>query len=162
MGLLSLRYMICLLLGCRATVEAANGTVSSPSFGLANYPSNQECLLRIHNPSNTALSLKFDFFSVHGSDSVQVFDGISTSGLRLHPGSGFSGTTVPKITLTASNGTMLIRFTTDALHNSKGWHARYSAGNLSKYFLHCQGRLLKYAATVHTFLGLLFLIKVSV
>lgn len=141
-------------------MEAANGTVSSPSFGLANYPSNQECLLRIHNPSNTALSLKFDFFSVHGSDSVQVFDGISTSGLRLHPGSGFSGTTVPKITLTASNGTMLIRFTTDALHNSKGWHARYSAGNLSIF---CIVRDFSNMRPLEkTFLGHFFLNKVNV
>ncbi|XP_054265760.1 uncharacterized protein LOC128988471 [Macrosteles quadrilineatus] len=113
--------------GCRATVDTANGTVSSPAYGLADYPSNQECLLRIHNPSGSALSLKFDYFNVHPSDTVQVFDGTSTSGLRLHPGSGFSGTQVPKITLTASSGTMLIRFTTDALHNSKGWHAQYSA-----------------------------------
>lgn len=120
----------CAFTGCRATVETANGTVSSPAFGLANYPSNQECLIRIHNPSNSALSLKFDFFAVHPSDSVQVFDGTSTSGLRLHPGSGFSGTVIPKITLTASSGTMLVRFTTDALHNSKGWHVEYSAGRV--------------------------------
>ncbi|KAG8295757.1 calcium ion binding [Homalodisca vitripennis] len=113
--------------GCRATVETANGTVSSPAYGLADYPSNQECLMRIHNPSGSALSLKFDYFNVHPSDSVQVFDGTSTSGLRLHPGNGFSGSAVPKITLTASSGTMLVRFTTDALHNSKGWHAEYSA-----------------------------------
>lgn len=65
---------------------------------------------------------------MHQSDSVQVFDGTSTSGLRLHPGNGFTGSTVPKITLTASSGHMLIRFTTDALHNSKGWHATFSAG----------------------------------
>lgn len=65
---------------------------------------------------------------VHSSDSVQVFDGTTTSGLRLHPGNGFTGNQVPRITLTASSGDMLIRFTTDALHNAKGWHATYSAG----------------------------------
>lgn len=65
---------------------------------------------------------------VHPSDSVQVYDGVTTSGLRLHPGNGFSGNSVPRITLTASSGDMLVRFTTDALHNSKGWHATFSAG----------------------------------
>lgn len=127
--------------GCRATIVTANGTVSSPAYGLADYPSNQECLLRIRNPSGSALSLKFNYFNVHPSDSVQVFDGTSTSGLRLHPGSGFSGSALPKITLTASSGTMLVRFTTDALHNSKGWQAQYSAGNWSLSVLHFHYKL---------------------
>ncbi|CAB0001395.1 unnamed protein product, partial [Nesidiocoris tenuis] len=66
--------------------------------------------------------------AVHQSDSVQIYDGTTTSGLRLHPGDGFTGNQVPRITLTASSGDMLVRFTTDALHNAKGWHATYSAG----------------------------------
>lgn len=59
---------------------------------------------------------------------MQVYDGSSTSGLRLHPGNGFSATNNPKITLTASSGEMLIRFVTDALHNQEGWEATFSAG----------------------------------
>ncbi|TMW39648.1 hypothetical protein DOY81_015274, partial [Sarcophaga bullata] len=73
------------------------------------------------------LSLKFDKFIVHKSDNVQVFDGSSTSGLRLHSGNGFTGTTAPKLTLTASSGEMLIKFTSDALHNAAGWSATFSA-----------------------------------
>lgn len=57
----------------------------------------------------------------------QVFDGSSTSGLRLHSGTGFTGTAAPKLTLTASSGEMLVRFVTDALHNDKGWSASFSA-----------------------------------
>ncbi|XP_075226178.1 sushi, von Willebrand factor type A, EGF and pentraxin domain-containing protein uif [Lycorma delicatula] len=113
--------------GCRATVLATNGSLTSPAYGLAPYPSNQECLLRIKNPNNGPLSLRFNTFDVHNSDTVQVFDGASTSGLRLHPGNGFTGNTAPKITLTASSGQMLVRFNTDALHNSKGWRATFSA-----------------------------------
>ncbi|XP_073992974.1 sushi, von Willebrand factor type A, EGF and pentraxin domain-containing protein uif isoform X1 [Rhodnius prolixus] len=113
--------------GCRATIVASNGTLTSPAFGLSNYPSNQDCLLRIKSPNRAPISLRFDSMIVHASDTVQVYDGVSTSGLRLHPGNGFTGNQVPRITLTASSGDMLVRFTTDALHNSKGWHATFSA-----------------------------------
>nr|XP_022919679.1 sushi, von Willebrand factor type A, EGF and pentraxin domain-containing protein 1 isoform X1 [Onthophagus taurus] len=113
--------------GCKAMIVAKNGTLTSPAFGLANYPSNQECLFKIKNPGGGPLSLNFIKFDVDKSDNVQVYDGSSTSGLKLHSGSGFSATSLPKITLTASSGEMLVRFTSDALHNSKGWEASYSA-----------------------------------
>lgn len=112
----SLRY----IQGCKATITARNGTVTSPAFGLADYPKNQECYFTIRNNARAPLSLKFDKFTVHKSDNVQVFDGSSTSGLRLHSGNGFTGTAAPKLTLTASSGEMLIKFTSDALHNAAG------------------------------------------
>ncbi|XP_073822904.1 sushi, von Willebrand factor type A, EGF and pentraxin domain-containing protein uif isoform X2 [Musca autumnalis] len=119
----SLRY----IQGCKATITARNGTVTSPAFGLADYPKNQECYFTIRNSMGSPLSLKFVKFMVHKSDNVQVYDGSSTSGLRLHSGDGFTGTAVPKLTLTASSGEMLIKFTSDALHNAAGWSATFSA-----------------------------------
>ncbi|KAE8738022.1 hypothetical protein FOCC_FOCC016509 [Frankliniella occidentalis] len=113
--------------GCQPTIVAKNGTIASPAFGLKDYSSNQDCLYRIRNPGGGRLSLALDHFQVHQSDMVQVYDGASTSGLRLHPGNGFSADSVPRITLTASSGGMLVRFQTDALHNSKGWKATFSA-----------------------------------
>lgn len=113
--------------GCRATLLAYNGTIQSPAFGLSNYPNNQECLFKIKNPNQTPLSLRFDKFTVHSTDSVQVFDGSSISGLRLHPANGFTGTAIPKITLTASSGEMLLRFVSDSLHNAAGFAATFSA-----------------------------------
>ncbi|XP_045468348.1 sushi, von Willebrand factor type A, EGF and pentraxin domain-containing protein 1 isoform X2 [Harmonia axyridis] len=113
--------------GCRATIESTNGTVSSPAFGLTEYPSNQECLYKIKNPEGGPLSLNFKRFEVDKSDFVQVYDGSSTTGLRLHSGNGFSANSKPKITLTASSGEMLLRFVTDALHDSIGWEATFSA-----------------------------------
>lgn len=74
------------------------------------------------------MSLNFNNFEVDKSDFVQVYDGNSTSGLRLHSANGFSNNTPPKITLTASSGEMLIRFASDALHGNKGWAAYFSAG----------------------------------
>lgn len=113
--------------GCRATITEVNGTLATPAFGLTHYPSNLDCLIRIKNPQSGPLSLKFDSMNIHSSDVVQIYDGGSTSGLRLHPNEGFTGNTVPKITVTASSGEMLVRFITDALHNSRGWHATFSA-----------------------------------
>lgn len=123
-----------ILTGCKATIVARNGTISSPAFGLENYPSNQECLYKIRNPGGQPLSLNFGNFDVDKSDFVQVFDGPTTSGLRLHSGNGFSSEMKPKITLTASTGEMLVRFMTDALHNNIGWEATFSAGN--RYLKH--------------------------
>ncbi|TMW45144.1 hypothetical protein DOY81_009775, partial [Sarcophaga bullata] len=66
----SLRY----IQGCKATISARNGTVTSPAFGLADYPKNQECFFTIRNSMGLPLSLKFDKFIVHKSDNVQVSD----------------------------------------------------------------------------------------
>lgn len=68
-------FRIKYLQGCRASITSVNGTVSSPAFGLSDYPSNQECLFNIKKPGGGALSLKFEDFDVHQSDFVQVFDG---------------------------------------------------------------------------------------
>ncbi|KAL7042588.1 hypothetical protein ACKWTF_001212 [Chironomus riparius] len=113
--------------GCKATINARNGTVSSPAFGLDDYPNNQECMFKIQNPAGGPLSLRFDDFKIHSSDFVQIYDGSTTNGLRLHSGNGFSGMQVPKLTLTASSGEMLIKFTSDALHSNRGWSATFSA-----------------------------------
>uniref|UniRef100_A0A182Y3Y1 Notch n=1 Tax=Anopheles stephensi TaxID=30069 RepID=A0A182Y3Y1_ANOST len=119
----SIRYVE----GCTAVVNAANGTVTSPAYNLSPYPNNQECYFVIKNPSGKPLSMRFVDFDVHRSDLVQVFDGPSTSGVRLHAGNGFTDSNAPKITLTASSGKMLLKFITDALYNGKGWSAEFSA-----------------------------------
>lgn len=58
--------------GCKATIIARNGTVQSPSYGLGNYPNNQECLYKVKNVDGRPLSLKFDDFNIHQTDVVQV------------------------------------------------------------------------------------------
>lgn len=113
--------------GCKVTITANNGSISSPSFGLENYPTNQDCIYNVKNALGTPLSLKFDKFNIHKSDYVEIYDGSSTNGLKLHSGNGFTGSNVPKLTLTASSGQMLIKFTSDALNNGPGWSAVFSA-----------------------------------
>lgn len=70
----------------------------------------------------------------------QVYDGSTTSGLRLHSGNGFTQSSKPKITLTASSGEMLVRFATDALHSNKGWTATFSAGKIKLPHFHISDR----------------------
>lgn len=119
----SLRYSE----GCKVVITANNGSISSPSFGLENYPTNQDCIYNIKNALGTPLSLKFDKFNIHKSDFVEIYDGLSTNGLKLHSGNGFTGANVPKLTLTASSGEMLIKFSSDSLNNGPGWSAVFSA-----------------------------------
>lgn len=60
----------------------------------------------------------------------QVHDGPTTDSLRLHSGNGFSGRTLPKLTLTAESGEMTVRFVTDSLRTKNGFRAIFSAGKI--------------------------------
>ena len=44
--------------GCSITVESLEGKITSPAFGVANYPNNQECTYLIKRPGGGRLSLK--------------------------------------------------------------------------------------------------------
>ena len=58
--------------GCNAIITKRNGTVHSPAFGSSNYPTNQECVIRIRDPAGGKLSLMFQQMDVHPTDFVQV------------------------------------------------------------------------------------------
>jgi len=120
-------YQIKYYQGCEQIISAANGTISSPAFGLGLYPANQDCLYLIKRPGGGPLSLRFTDFDLDEADYVQVHDGPNTDSLRLHPGNGFSGRVLPKLTLTAESGEMILKFTTDSLHARTGWRAVFSS-----------------------------------
>ncbi|GIY99818.1 neurogenic locus notch 2 [Caerostris extrusa] len=88
---------------CHEELNSNSGNISSPAFGVVNYPSNQECTYRISRPGGGPVSLRFNRFDVASDDFIQVYDGENANGVRLHPGEGFSGNSRPSITLTASN-----------------------------------------------------------
>ena len=136
--------------GCEIEYNALYGNISSPAFGVANYPSNQNCVYRITKPSEynsnglpvgKSLSLKFTHFNVASDDFVKVYDGInqnldvhsvnqnSISGnVPLHPFAGFNEKASSLgLTLTASTGSMLIQFQTSPLNSAAGWHAVFSS-----------------------------------
>ncbi|KAF8796738.1 CUB and sushi domain-containing protein 1 [Argiope bruennichi] len=113
--------------GCHVELNSNSGNISSPAFGVVNYPSNQECTYRISRPGGGPLSLRFNRFEVAPDDFIQVYDGESATGVRLHPGEGFSGNSRPSITLTASSGNIFLNFLTNPMHTAAGWIASFSA-----------------------------------
>lgn len=115
--------------GCEIEYNSPGGNVTSPAFGVGNYPPNQNCLYRLSRPTSGSLSIKFSEFEIASDDSVQIYDGhnINTS-IALHPQQGFGTKTKPTgLTLTASTGKLLIVFKTNALNSDKGWSASFSA-----------------------------------
>ncbi|XP_042883171.1 sushi, von Willebrand factor type A, EGF and pentraxin domain-containing protein 1-like isoform X2 [Penaeus japonicus] len=114
--------------GCSVTIEASKGTITSPAFGISDYPTNQECSYLIKRPGGGPLSLKFSAFDVEEKDTIQVYDGMTSSqGIRLHSGNGFSANNPPSITLTADSGAMFLMFNSDPLRPAAGWSANFSA-----------------------------------
>ncbi|XP_045124302.1 sushi, von Willebrand factor type A, EGF and pentraxin domain-containing protein 1-like isoform X1 [Portunus trituberculatus] len=114
--------------GCSISLEDTQGTITSPAYGIKDYPTNQECRYLLRRPGGGPLSLKFNSFNVKDKDTVQVFDGkTSSEGIRLHSGAGFSANNPPTITLTAASGAMVLLFNSDPLRSSVGWSANFSA-----------------------------------
>ncbi|XP_045614794.2 uncharacterized protein uif isoform X1 [Procambarus clarkii] len=114
--------------GCSVTMDANKGIISSPAYGIREYPTNQECSYLIRRPGGGPLSLRFNDFVVENKDTVQVYDGMTSSqGIRLHSGKGFSANNPPTITLTADSGSMFLMFNSDPLRSARGWSANFSA-----------------------------------
>ncbi|KAK7079934.1 Calcium ion binding, partial [Halocaridina rubra] len=114
--------------GCSIEIDANKGMISSPAFGISEYPTNQECRYLIKRPGGGPLSMKFTNFQVEEEDTLQVYDGLTPSeGIRLHSGNGFTEGNPPTITLTADSGAMFLMFNSDPLRSAEGWSARFSA-----------------------------------
>lgn len=56
-----------------------SGNISSPAFGVVDYPSNQECSYKITRPGGGPLSLRFNRFDVAADDSIKVCIVVSLS-----------------------------------------------------------------------------------
>ncbi|KAG1655606.1 Fibropellin-1 [Nymphon striatum] len=103
-------------------------TAESPAFGIQDYPSSQRCTYLIKRPGGGPISLKFNEFSVQQDDYVQVYDGSSESrGIKLHSNKGYTNSSMPRFTLTASSGQMFVQFITDPLRRAAGWKGLFSA-----------------------------------
>ncbi|RWS09468.1 uncharacterized protein B4U79_12754 [Dinothrombium tinctorium] len=115
--------------GCEVDYQSSFGTITSPAFGVAAYPTNQHCTYYLSRPDSGSLSIKFSNFDVSEDDVVQVYDGSSVvSSVPLHPFKGFGGKNSPKsLTLTASSGKVTMAFISGPLNPSIGWSAVFSA-----------------------------------
>lgn len=115
--------------GCEIEYQSDSGNITSPAFGVADYPTNQHCTYRLGRQGTGSMSIHFDNFDVVSDDVVQIYDGSDPAyAIPLHPSKGFSGSTKPSnLTLTASSGKMVINFESNLLNSAKGWSARFSA-----------------------------------
>lgn len=116
--------------GCEIDLNVDKGDVTSPAFGITNYPTNQNCIYRISRAANSAgsMSIVFNEFDVTHEDILQIYDGLDSNGIPLHPSRGFGTKTKPVgLTLSASSGKMFLVFKTNAMKAAKGWSATFSA-----------------------------------
>ncbi|KAI1303707.1 Fibropellin-1 [Halotydeus destructor] len=116
--------------GCEIEYQSESGNITSPAFGVTNYPTNQVCVYRLARPGGGSMSIKFDNFNVSPDDQLQLYDGpeMEQNGVQLHPKTGFSGQVKPTGTvLTASSGKLSIAFKSNALNSATGWSAMFSA-----------------------------------
>lgn len=58
--------------GCEIEEVALAGNISSPAYGISNYPLNQVCTYRISLLGGGPVSLRFNEFYIAGDDFVQV------------------------------------------------------------------------------------------
>ena len=58
--------------GCDVTLRANNGSLYSPAYGVADYPTNLECDYLIQRPDGGPLSLRFTHLTLDQTDGVQV------------------------------------------------------------------------------------------
>lgn len=68
-----LQIFIFICLGCHVELTSNSGNISSPAFGVVDYPSNQECSYQIARPGGGPLSLRFNRFDVANDDFIEVF-----------------------------------------------------------------------------------------
>lgn len=99
-----------------------NGTITDGS-STSNYANNMVCNWSIAPPGATSITLTFTDFSTETNyDFVKIWDSADNSGPVL---GNYSGTTVPAA-VTATSGSMLVRFTSDVSVVAAGWTATYT------------------------------------
>lgn len=108
------------------TLTAPNGTFTDGS-GTNQYANNTNCAWLIQPPNAGNIILSFSEFNTElNYDGVIVYNGADTSAPILGQ---FSGTTIPS-PVTATGGSMYVRFLTDEALRAGGFTANYSSTTL--------------------------------
>jgi hypothetical protein len=104
------------------TLTGAQGSFEDGSGGSSNYTGNLDCtwLIAPADSVNT-ITLSFNLFDVHTSDSLYVYDGSDVTAPLLGV---FNGTTLPEA-VTSTGNRLFLRFVTDAADHAAGWQAEY-------------------------------------
>uniref|UniRef100_A0ABM0MZ98 Uncharacterized protein LOC100378937 n=1 Tax=Saccoglossus kowalevskii TaxID=10224 RepID=A0ABM0MZ98_SACKO len=122
--------------GCQGIeIVRSHGYISTPGYGVNDYPGEIMCTWAIEEPSGKPLTLIFDdAFELElntDADFVTVYDGIDDSGdILTGPWSGNSGTvtdgTLPPPNSRSENGMFYVVFTSSQQRNAMGFRARFS------------------------------------
>ncbi|KAJ8389047.1 hypothetical protein AAFF_G00124440 [Aldrovandia affinis] len=112
--------------GCGGTLFGS-GQIRSP-FHPNSYPHDKTCEWVINQPAGYVVTLNFLTFDIEGSsgcryDYVEVRDGSSVSSPLI---GRYCGSTVPAL-VQSTQGSMFIRFKTDASVSNHGFTAQYSS-----------------------------------
>lgn len=96
------------------------------------YQNSENCGILIQPVGGAStITLAFPEFNTEGSnyDRLQVFDGINDMGVALHMGSGFNGYygSYGIGAVTATSGSMYIRFISDGVYTYPGFQLRYTS-----------------------------------
>jgi len=104
-------------------LTAASGSFGDGS-GASDYANNSNCYWLIQPEDAVQITLTFDAFATQlNADGVIVYDGPTTSSPVLGT---YTGSALPPV-LTASGGSMLVRFISDASVSGAGFQAHYAA-----------------------------------
>ncbi len=104
------------------TLTGAQGSFEDGSGGISNYTGNLDCTWLIAPEDSVKnITLSFNLFDVHTSDSLYVYDGSDVTAPLLGV---FNGTTLP-VALTSTSNRLFVRFVSDAIDHASGWQAEY-------------------------------------
>lgn len=93
----------------------------------SNYRNSVNCGFLIKPDCAGLITLVFDSFNLAAGDYIRIYDGVDNKGRKLHPGSGFSGSSIPSSVVADSTGSMFIEEVTDGFTTNQGFRARWSA-----------------------------------
>jgi len=107
----------------QTNLTAVSGTFDDGSPANSNYVDNSNCSWLIQPLGASLINLQFNRFAIFPGDTVNVYDGNTTSAPKI---GSFSGFNVPSA-LNSSGGALLVTFNSNPFSNSTGWEASYNS-----------------------------------
>ncbi|KAL3885790.1 hypothetical protein ACJMK2_025828 [Sinanodonta woodiana] len=112
--------------GCDFHINADNGTVFTPGYGIGSYPGVLFCSWLIQTTNGGRMTLMFEAFDLGDLDYLKVYDGVDEQATPLHTGHGLTGLVLPS-TIRSSGQGLFLKLSTGALGNNDGFMATFSA-----------------------------------
>jgi PKD repeat protein len=114
-----------------SSTNGMSGNIYDSGGPTGNYNDGSNCGFLIKPYCSGKIVLNFTSFNMLTGDVLQVFEGVDETGKPLHPGNGFSGSSLPG-TLISTAGAIFLKEITDANSNSTGFAASWTAFANSK------------------------------